>query len=171
MSASAAATIHSTQLEEATFLRILDVNLKGMWLTIKHALPVMREQGGGGAIVNISSMAAVAASNLVAYGISKAGVNKLTRVTAAANTRYMIRCNCIMPGLMDTPMAVGGRAATQGRPTDEIRAARDAQVPLGRKMGTAWDVAYAALFLASDEAKFVTGAILPVDGGMSAGVG
>ena len=160
-----------TQLEESDFERIIDVNLKGMWLTIKHALPVMREQGGGGAIVNISSMAAVAASNLVAYGISKAGVNKLTRVTAAANTGHMIRCNGIMPGLMDTPMAVGGRAATQGRPTDEIRAARDAQVPLGRKMGTAWDVAYAALFLASDEAKFVTGAILPVDGGMSAGVG
>ncbi|MFI4976212.1 MAG: SDR family NAD(P)-dependent oxidoreductase [Caulobacterales bacterium] len=160
-----------TQLEEGNFERIIDVNLKGMWLTIKHALPVMREQEGGGAITNISSMAAVAASNLVAYGISKAGVNKLTRITAAANTRYMIRCNCIMPGLMDTPMAVGGNAAARGRPTQEIRAARDAQVPLGRKMGTAWDVAYAALFLASDEAKFITGAILPVDGGMSAGVG
>jgi NAD(P)-dependent dehydrogenase (short-subunit alcohol dehydrogenase family) len=131
----------------------------------------MREQGGGGAIVNISSMAAVASSNLVAYGMSKAGVNKLTRITAAGNTQYMIRCNCIMPGLMDTPMAVGGRATEQGRGTDEIRAGRDAQVPLGRKMGTAWDVAYAALFLASDEAKFITGAILPVDGGMAAGVG
>jgi NAD(P)-dependent dehydrogenase (short-subunit alcohol dehydrogenase family) len=76
-----------------------------------------------------------------------------------------------MPGLMDTPMAVGGRASEQGRSTGEIRAARDAQVPLGRKMGTAWDVAYAALFLASDEARFITGAILPVDGGLSAGVG
>jgi NAD(P)-dependent dehydrogenase (short-subunit alcohol dehydrogenase family) len=160
-----------TQLEADVFDRIMTTNLKAMWLTIKHVLPVMREQGGGGAITNISSMAAVAASNLVAYGMSKAGVNKLTRITAAANTRYMIRCNCIMPGLMDTPMAVGGRAATQGRSTDEIRAQRDAQVPLGRKMGTAWDVAYAALFLASDEAKFITGAILPVDGGMAAGVG
>lgn len=160
-----------TQLEGEVFDRIMTTNLKAMWLTIKHALPVMREQGGGGAIVNVSSMAAVAASNLIAYGMSKAGVNKLTRATAAANTRYMIRCNCIMPGLMDTPMAVGGRAATQGRPTDDIRAQRDAQVPLGRKMGTAWDVAYAALFLASDEAKFITGAVLPVDGGMQAGVG
>jgi NAD(P)-dependent dehydrogenase (short-subunit alcohol dehydrogenase family) len=159
-----------TQLREEDFDRILTVNLKGMWLTIKHVLPVMREQGGG-AIVNISSMAAVASSNLVAYGMSKAGVNKLTRITAAGNTQHMIRCNCIMPGLMDTPMAVGGRATEQGRSTDEIRAGRDAQVPLGRKMGTAWDVAYAALFLASDEAKFITGAILPVDGGMSAGVG
>ncbi|MFI4935362.1 MAG: SDR family NAD(P)-dependent oxidoreductase [Caulobacterales bacterium] len=159
-----------TQLEGADFDRIMTVNLKAMWLTIKHVLPVMRE-GGGGAIVNISSMAAVASSNLVAYGMSKAGVNKLTHITAAGNTQYMIRCNCIMPGLMDTPMAVGGRATTQGRPTSEIREARDAQVPLGRKMGTGWDVAYAALFLASDEAKFITGAILPVDGGMAAGVG
>ena len=160
-----------TQLEGDVFDRIMTTNLKAMWLTIKHFLPPMREQGGGGAIVNISSMAAVAASNLIAYGMSKAGVNKLTRATAAGNTRYMIRCNCIMPGLMDTPMAVGGRAATQNRPTEEIRAARDAQVPLGHKMGTGWDVAYAALFLASDEARFITGAILPVDGGMSAGVG
>jgi NAD(P)-dependent dehydrogenase (short-subunit alcohol dehydrogenase family) len=160
-----------TQLQEADFDRIIDVNLKGMWLTIKHVVPAMREQGGGGAIVNISSMAAVASSNLVAYGMSKAGVNKLTRITAAGNTQYMIRCNCIMPGLMDTPMAVGGRATEQGRSTDDIRAQRDAQVPLGGKMGTAWDVAYAALFLASDEAKFITGAILPVDGGMAAGVG
>jgi NAD(P)-dependent dehydrogenase (short-subunit alcohol dehydrogenase family) len=159
-----------TQLQEADFDRIMTVNLKAMWLTIKHVLPVMREQGGG-AIVNISSMAAVASSNLVAYGMSKAGVNKLTRITAAGNSQYMIRCNAIMPGLMDTPMAVGGRASEQGRSTDEIRAGRDAQVPLGRKMGTAWDVAYAALFLASDEARFITGAILPVDGGLSAGVG
>jgi NAD(P)-dependent dehydrogenase (short-subunit alcohol dehydrogenase family) len=160
-----------TQLDEAVFDRIMTTNLKGMWLTIKHFLPLMREQESGGAIVNISSMAAVAASNLIAYGMAKAGVNKLTRATAAANTRYMIRCNAIMPGLMDTPMAVGGNAAARGRSTDDIRAARDAQVPLGHKMGAAWDVAYAALFLASDEAKFITGVILPVDGGMAAGVG
>jgi NAD(P)-dependent dehydrogenase (short-subunit alcohol dehydrogenase family) len=150
--------------------KIMDVNARGAFFGMKYAIPEMRKVGGG-AIVNISSMAAVAASNLIAYGMSKAGVNKLTRATAAGNTRYMIRCNCIMPGLMDTPMAVGGRAASQGRPTEEIRAGRDAQVPLGHKMGTGWDVAYAALFLASDEAKFITGAILPVDGGMSAGVG
>ncbi|HZZ87248.1 MAG TPA: SDR family oxidoreductase, partial [Caulobacteraceae bacterium] len=70
-----------TGLEAEVFDRIMTTNLKGMWLTIKHFLPIMREQGGGGAIVNISSMAAVASSNLIAYGMSKAGVNKLTRAT------------------------------------------------------------------------------------------
>jgi NAD(P)-dependent dehydrogenase (short-subunit alcohol dehydrogenase family) len=158
------------RLEESAFDRILTVNLKGMWLTIKHALPVMREQGGG-VITNISSLAAIAPSNIVAYGISKAGVNKLTTVTAAANSRHMIRCNAIMPGLMDTPMAVSGNAEARGESTAAIRAARDARVPLGGKMGTAWDVAYAALFLASDEAKFITGVLLPVDGGMSVRMG
>ena len=158
------------RLERDNWERILRVNLTGMWLTIKHALPVMRAQGGG-AIVNISSVAAIAPANMIAYEVSKAGVNKLTTSTAALNARHMIRCNAIMPGLMDTPMAVGGNAAARGAPIEEIRAGRDAQVPLGRKMGTAWDVAYAALFLASDEAKFITGAILPVDGGMAAGVG
>jgi 7-alpha-hydroxysteroid dehydrogenase len=150
--------------------RAFHFNVTSAFVLSKAAVPHMLEQGGG-AIVNISSMAAVASSNLVAYGMSKAGVNKLTHITAAGNTQYMIRCNAIMPGLMDTPMAVGGRATEQNRSTDEIRAQRDAQVPLGRKMGTGWDVAYAALFLASDEAKFITGVVLPVDGGMAAGVG
>ena len=113
-------------------------------------------------------MAAVAPANIIAYEISKAGVNKLTTSTAALNARHMIRCNAIMPGLMDTPMAVGGYSASRGesRETD-VRAARDARVPLGGKMGDGWDTAHAALFLASDEAKFITGQILPVDGGAS----
>ena len=154
------------------FDRIMTTNLKAMWLTIKHFLPLMREQGGGGAIVNISSMAAVASSQPDRLRhVQGRGEQADPRHRGRPTPSYMIRCNCIMPGLMDTPMAVGGRAAAQGRPTDEIRAGRDAQVPLGRKMGTGWDVAYAALFLASDEAKFITGAILPVDGGMAAGVG
>ena len=154
------------RLEEANWTRIMDVNLKGMWLTIKHALPVMREQGGG-AIVNISSLASIAPANIIAYEVSKAGVNKLTESVAALNARHNIRCNAILPGLMDTPMAVSGIAGARGQTTAEVRAARDARVPLGGKMGTAWDVAYAALFLASDEAKFITGVLLAVDGGMS----
>ncbi len=154
------------KLERDKWERILSVNLTGMWLTIKHALPVMKAQGGG-AIVNISSVAAIAPANIIAYEVSKAGVNKLTTSTAALNARHMIRCNAIMPGLMDTPMAVQGYSASRGETVEAVRAARNARVPLGGKMGEAWDTAYAALFLASDEAKFVTGQILAVDGGAS----
>ena len=158
------------RLEEAAFDRILAVNLKGMWLTIKAALPVMREQGGG-SIVNISSLAARAGGIQLAYEVSKAGVNRLTTSVAQSNARYGVRCNAIMMGYMDTPMAVSGIAQASGRPTSEVRAERDARVPLGGKMGTGWDTAYAALFLASDEARFISGAILPVDGAMGIRIG
>jgi NAD(P)-dependent dehydrogenase (short-subunit alcohol dehydrogenase family) len=158
------------KLEEAVFDRTIAVNLKGMWLTIKAAIPVMREQGGG-AIVNISSLAAIAGGIQAAYEISKAGVNRLTTTVAQSNARYGVRCNCIMPGLMDTPMAIEGIAVARGRTTTEVRDERNARVPLKGRMGTAWDTANAALFLASDEAAFITGAILPVDGGMSVRIG
>jgi NAD(P)-dependent dehydrogenase (short-subunit alcohol dehydrogenase family) len=158
------------RLEETAFDRIMTVNLKGMWLTIKAALPTMREQGGG-AIVNISSLAARAGGIQFAYEVSKAGVNRLTTSVAQSNARYGVRCNAIMMGYMDTPMAVSGIASATGRPTSEVRAERDARVPLGGKMGDGWDTAYAALFLASDEAKFISGAILPVDGGMGVRIG
>jgi NAD(P)-dependent dehydrogenase (short-subunit alcohol dehydrogenase family) len=158
------------RVEEAAFDRIVSVNLKGMWLMTRTALGVLREQGSG-AIVNISSLAAVAGGIQVAYEVSKAGVNRLTTSVAQANAKHGIRCNAIMPGLMDTPMAVAGIASARGETQDEVRARRNAQVPLGGKMGTAWDTAYAALFLASDEAKFITGAILPVDGGMGVRIG
>ena len=158
------------RLEEAAFDRILAVNLKGMWLTIKAALPVMRAQGGG-AIVNISSLAAVAGGIQLAYEVSKAGVNRLTTSVAQSNARHSVRCNAIMMGFMDTPMAVAGIARASGRSEEDVRAERDARVPLGGKMGTAWDTACAALFLASDEARFITGVLLPVDGGMGGRVG
>jgi NAD(P)-dependent dehydrogenase (short-subunit alcohol dehydrogenase family) len=158
------------RVEEQAFDRILSVNLKGMWLMTKFALGVMREQGAG-AIVNISSLAAVAGGIQVAYEVSKAGVNRLTTSVAQSNARHGVRCNAIMMGFMDTPMAVSGIATATGRPTSEVRAERDARVPLGGKMGDGWDTAYAALFLASDEAKFITGAILPVDGGMGVRIG
>ncbi|MGH6963338.1 MAG: SDR family NAD(P)-dependent oxidoreductase [Phenylobacterium sp.] len=159
------------RLEEAAFDRILSVNLKGMWLTIKAALPVMREQPNGGAIVNISSLAAVGGGIQLAYEVSKAGVNRLTTSVAQSNARYGIRSNAIMMGYMDTPMAVSGIAAASGRSTAEVRAERDARVPLRGKMGTAWDTAYAALFLASDESQFITGEVLRVDGGMGTRIG
>jgi NAD(P)-dependent dehydrogenase (short-subunit alcohol dehydrogenase family) len=158
------------RLEEAAFDRILSVNLKGMWLTIKAVLPVMREQGGG-AIVNISSLAARAGGIQLAYEVSKAGVNRLTTSVAQSNARYGVRCNAIMMGYMDTPMAVSGIAQASGRSTADVRAERDARVPLKGKMGTGWDTAYAALFLASDEAAFISGAILPVDGAMGIRIG
>jgi NAD(P)-dependent dehydrogenase (short-subunit alcohol dehydrogenase family) len=158
------------RIEEEVFDRILDVNLKGMWRTIKAVLPVMREQEGG-AIVNISSLAAMSGATQLAYEVSKAAVNRLTTHVAQSNARYGIRANAIMMGFMDTPMAVSGIAAATGRATAAVRAERDAMVPLRRRMGTGHDTAYAALFLASDEARFITGEILRVDGGMGLGLG
>lgn len=153
------------RLEEAVFDRILTVNLKGMWLTTKAAIPLMRDQAAG-AIVNISSLSASSGAIRMAYEVSKAAVNRLTTHVAQSNAKHGIRANAIMMGFMDTPMAVEGIAKATGRPTADVRAERDAQVPLRGKMGTGWDTAYAALFLASDEARFITGEILRVDGGM-----
>jgi len=122
-------------------------------------------------IINISSIAAVNAVGMVAYKTSKAGVNALTHSLAMGNARYGIRVNAIMPGLMNTPMAIETISQVRGVDKDRLIQDRDAQVPLGGKQGTAWDIAYAALFLASDEAKFITGVVLPVDGGQSARIG
>jgi NAD(P)-dependent dehydrogenase (short-subunit alcohol dehydrogenase family) len=156
--------------EESAWDRILAVNLKSAWMTIKHAVPIMREQGGG-SIVNISSLASLAGGNQVAYEVSKAGMNRLTTSVANANAGQGVRCNAVLPGLMDTPMAITGIAEATGLSTDAVREARNARVPLRGKMGSAWDTAHAALFLASDEANFITGVLLPVDGGMAARVG
>ena len=157
-------------LDEDVWDRIHEVNLKGMYLTCKHALPVMRGQGSG-AIVNISSLAAVASTSMLAYKTSKAGVNALTQAVANGNAKHGIRANAIMPGLMDTPMAVDALAEALGVERRQVADARAAQVPLGQRQGTAWDVANAALFLASDEAQFITGVVLPVDGGQAARIG
>jgi len=153
------------RLSEEAFDRILAVNLKGMWQTVKAAIPLMREQGGG-SIVNTSSLASTSGGNQMAYEVSKAAVNRLTTSVAQSNARHGIRCNALMMGFMDTPMAIAGIARATGRPEAEVRAQRDAQVPLRGKMGSGWDTAYAALFFASDESAFITGAILPIDGGM-----
>ena len=151
-------------LGEDDFDRCNAINLRGMIMTCKHVIPVMQKQRSGN-IVNISSMAVRSRYPLVVYKTSKAGVIALTEQLAYTNAEYGIRANVILPGLMDTPMAVDTRAREWDKPREEIAAMRDAQVPLGGKMGTGWDVAYAALFLASDEAKFITGVTLPVDGG------
>ncbi len=161
----------ATRLSEDAWDRIHEVNLKGHFLTCKHALPIMRKGGDGGSVIFISSVAAICSIGMVAYETSKAGLNALSHSVAMGNAKYGIRSNVIMPGLMDTPMAIEGNVEALGLSRDEVRARRDALVPLGAKMGTAWDVAYAALFFASDESKFVTGTVLPVDGGQSAQVG
>jgi NAD(P)-dependent dehydrogenase (short-subunit alcohol dehydrogenase family) len=157
-------------IEEAAWDRILSVNLKSVILPCKHVLPGMRERGGG-VITNVSSIAAVCATGIVAYKTSKAGINAYTQSLAVGNARYGIRANVIMPGLMNTPMAIEGISKGLGIDKQKLIQQRDAQVPLGGKMGDAWDVAHAALFLASDEAGFITGVALPVDGGQSARVG
>jgi NAD(P)-dependent dehydrogenase (short-subunit alcohol dehydrogenase family) len=169
-SAAKAADGPAHRSDEIAFDRLLEVNLKGMWLTIKAAIPVMRETGAG-SIVNISSLASLAGNNMIAYEVSKAAVNRLTLSVATANAKYGLRCNAVLPGLMDTPMAIEGVSKATGKSADDTRALRSARVPLQGQMGTAWDTAHAALFLASDDAKFITGVLLPVDGGMSARVG
>ena len=157
-------------LDEDAWDRILQVNLKSVVLPCKHVLPVMRRQRSG-AIVNVSSIAAVCATPIVAYKVSKAGINAYTQSLAVGNAKHGIRANVIMPGLMNTPMAIEGISSALGIAREDLIRQRDAQVPLRGKMGTAWDVAYAALFLASDEARFITGVALPVDGGQSARIG
>jgi NAD(P)-dependent dehydrogenase (short-subunit alcohol dehydrogenase family) len=152
----------AAEMTEEAFDRSFAVNLKSAWLACKHALPLLRVRGGS--IVNISSMAAWEAYPLIGYKTMKAAVIALTENLAAAHADAGVRVNTILPGLINTPMAIEARVA-QGTPRAEVIASRDRRIPLGRKMGTAWDVAYAALFLHSDEARFITGVALPVDGG------
>lgn len=155
----------------ADFTKIMEINLFGCILTCRHALPVMREQGSG-SIINISSASAHWTGHpTVTYPASKMGMVTFTRQLAIQNAGRGVRANAILPGLMNTPMAVDRRARITGRAREEIEAERNAKVPLNNKMGDAWDVANAALFLASDEARFVSGIELPVDGASMARVG
>jgi NAD(P)-dependent dehydrogenase (short-subunit alcohol dehydrogenase family) len=140
---------------------VMDVNLKGMWLSVKHVIPVMID-GGGGSIVFISSIAGLRGAASV-YGISKAGVDRLTVGLAANYARHNIRANAILPGLIDTPMAIEGSIALNGLTREEFIAQREASVPMAYK-GSSMDVAYAALFFASDESRYVSGVCMPVDG-------
>jgi len=152
------------QITEAAFDRISTVNLRGAIMACKHVLPVMRAQRAG-VVIMISSVAAWEQYPNVAYKATKAAMIAFTQQVAIQNAAFGVRANVILPGLMDTPMAVDTRARASGKSRAEIAAGRDARVPLRHKMGTAWDVANAALFLASDEANFITGVALPVDGG------
>jgi NAD(P)-dependent dehydrogenase (short-subunit alcohol dehydrogenase family) len=159
-----------TEITEEAFDRIMTVNLRGMVMAVKHVLPIMRAQKSG-VILGISSLAAWEKYPYVAYKISKSAMVAYQQQIAIQNAEYGIRSNVILPGLMDTPMAVDTRARHSGKSREEVAAMRDARVPLRKKMGTAWDVANAALFLASDEANFITGVQLPVDGGSLVDIG
>jgi NAD(P)-dependent dehydrogenase (short-subunit alcohol dehydrogenase family) len=152
------------EITEAAFDRIATINLRGAIMACKHVLPVMRAQRSG-VIIAISSVAAWEQYPNVAYKATKAAMIAFTQQIAIQNAEFGVRANVILPGLMDTPMAVDTRARVSGKNRAEVAASRDARVPLRHKMGTAWDVANAALFLASDEANFITGVALPVDGG------
>ena len=151
---------------EESWDRVMAVNLKSVFLACKHVLPVMQAQRKG-AIVNISSIAAVAVNDYpyFSYYASKSGLNHLTRALAVRYAPFGIRANAIMPGLMDTPL-IYREIAGQYADKETMVRARNAMVPMGF-MGDAFDVARAAVFLACDEARYITGVCLAVDGGLS----
>ena len=151
--------IVDTDIEE--WRRIMDINMTGVFLGTKHAVPAMRESGGG-SIINISSTAGlVGSARGSAYGASKGGVRLFTKYAAIQHAPDGIRANSIHPGPVDTEMISDNLSTPEGR------AESLARIPLGR-IGTVMDVAYGALFLASDESSFVTGSELVIDGGMTA---
>ena len=159
-----------SEIGSDAFDSIMAINLRSMVLACKHVLPVMREQQSGN-IINISSTAAHETYPWVTYKASKAGMKAVTEQVALQNAPHGIRVNCIQPGLMNTPMAVDARMDAWNMSREDVVAMRDAKVPLGGRMGTAWDVANAALFLVSDEARFITGVTLMVDGGAHCRIG
>ena len=148
--------------------RTMRVNFKSMFLACKHVLPQMERQRRG-TIVNIASQNAIRSLPVaaIAYAASKAAVIALTREVAMQYATQGIRANAVLPGLMDTPMVHAQLAGAYGGDLEEMRARRARLCPTGEQ-GDAWDTAYAALFLASDEAKYITGTTLMVDGGITA---
>jgi len=158
------------ELSEENWDKIFAVNLKSAYLSMKHAIPIM-VAAGGGSIVNISSISGIRylGRNYVGYYTTKAALNHMTHVTAAEYAARQVRVNDVLPGLMDTPMAKISAQKNHGatpEQMDELWKQRAARIPMGW-MGDAFDVARAAVFLASDEARFITGQTLVVDGGMT----
>jgi NAD(P)-dependent dehydrogenase (short-subunit alcohol dehydrogenase family) len=153
------------ELDPQHWQHIIDLNLRATWLTCRAVVPIMQDQGGG-AITNISSVGSRASGGtFFAYSIAKSGVNALTHFFAVQYAPFGIRCNVVLPAWVLTPHALEGLVRGGVEPDEEaIKERGRRSVPLGR-MGTAWDVANAVLFLSSDESSFVTSLELPVDGG------
>lgn len=155
------------EMEEDVWDRQIEYNLKTVYLGCHHAIPHMRA-GGGGAIVNLASVAGYRhiGAPINAYAAAKAGVVQLSRAIGVQYAKERIRCNTVVPGLMYTPLVEARLVGQRGNNDAEaLIAKRHAQVPMGH-MGDAWDIAHAALFLASDEAKYVTATEIVVDGGL-----
>ena len=146
------------EVSEDDWDRVMTINIKTMMLAAKAAIPRMIESGDGGSIINISSIAGLRAHSSTPYSTSKAGVIGLTFSMAADHAKDNIRVNCIAPGLVYTPMVAPRMDA-------DLREHRRSSAPLATE-GTAWDIGYAALFLASEEARWITGVVLPVDAGL-----
>ena len=162
------------ELSEDEWHRVFDVNVKSFFLTAKHVLPIMEAQGKG-AIVNVSSIASIRSPkgiSYLAYNASKGAVNSLTMAIASQYAEKGIRCNAILPGLMHTPMIdflaeqYARSEKDHNQAYEKMIAIRDHASPTG-KMGTGWDTANAALFLASDQSAYVNGHLLVVDGGIT----
>ena len=147
------------EVDEAEWDHLMKVNVTSMMLTSKHAIPAMAKSGGG-AIVNISSISALRPRGLTPYSVSKGAVIALTRAMAIDHAPEGIRVNCIAPGPVYTPMVYSGGMSA------DLRERRRRASPLEVE-GTGWDIGYAALFLCSDEARYITGVVLPVDGGVT----
>jgi len=159
------------EMSEATWDEQMDVNVKSAFLTCKSVLPIMEGQGGG-AVVNIASVAGLryAGKPQVAYAAGKAALMQLTQTTAVLYAARGVRLNCVVPGLMFTPLVERLADKYAGGDFDGFVARRHKQVPMGR-MGDAWDVANAVLFLASDASSYITAQQIVVDGGLTAATG
>ncbi len=155
------------ETEEADWDRVMDVNIKGAYLSCKAVIPIMQAQGGG-SIIHVSSIASITWTGhpFISYHASKAALNQLTRMVAVQHGADNIRCNSILPGLIDSPRIHVTVLSFYDGDVEKMRKSRSAAVPM-KRMGDVWDVANAAVFLASDESKYITGTVIPIDGGVT----